>query len=95
MLRIPIARLFHLVWSRVDNDDEAACRLARDPDADVSRLSVEYPTCVRVNGVVKVFVAFKLLPFSLSYLLTARNISVFLMVLARCSSCNRLHSLFD
>ena len=46
------------------------------------------------HGVVKVFVAFKVFPFSPSYLLTARKISVFLMVLARCSSCNRLHSLF-
>ena len=43
-----------------------------------ARMSVEPPTCVRVN-VVKVFLDFKLLPFPLSYLLTARNISVFLL----------------
>ena len=43
------------------------------------RLSVEPPNCFRVNGVVVLFVAFKLLPFSLSYLLTARNNSVFLL----------------
>ena len=40
---------------------------------------MEPPTCVWVNDVVKVFVAFKLLPFSPSYVLTARNISVFLL----------------
>ena len=37
------------------------------------------PTRVRVNDVVIFFVAFKLLPFSLSFLLTARNISVLLL----------------
>ena len=28
---------FHWVWSHIDDDDEAACRLAREPDADVCR----------------------------------------------------------
>ena len=43
------------------------------------RLSVQPPTCVRVNGVVEFFVALKLLPFSLSHLLTARDGSVFFL----------------
>ena len=63
--------VFQWVWSHVNDDDEAVCRLARDPDED--------PPCFRVNGVVIFFVAFKLLPFSLTYLLTAVNISVFLL----------------
>ena len=49
------------------------------PFAGSPRLSLEPPTCVRVNDEVVFFVAFKLLPFSLSYLLTAKNISVFLL----------------
>ena len=36
MLRIPIARLL-VVWSHLDDDDEAVCRLARDPDEVVCR----------------------------------------------------------
>ena len=43
------------------------------------RLLVELSTCFRVNRVVMFFVAFKLLPFLVSYLLIARNISVFLL----------------
>ena len=29
--------VLHWVWSHVDDDDGAACRLAREPDADVCR----------------------------------------------------------
>ena len=43
------------------------------------RLSVEPPTSGRVNGVVEFFVAFKLVPLSLSYLLTVRNVHVFFL----------------
>ena len=51
------------------------------------------PICLRVNHVVIFFVALKLVSFSLSYLLTARNGSVFFSGPCQVSSCNRLHSL--
>ena len=56
--------------------------------------SVESPTCVRVNGVVKVFVVFKSLPFSLSFCGLRGKSLYSCWVLAKCSSCSRLHSLF-
>ena len=82
MLRIPIARLpLGLVpsWRRWRSCLQVGLRAWRRCLQVSPRLSVEPPTCVRVNDAVKVFVALKLLPFSLSYLLTARNISVFLL----------------
>ena len=65
MLRIPIARLpvglirFRRRWR--------SCRQVSP------RLFVEHPSCFRVNCVVEFFDSFELLPFSLSYLLTAKD----------------------
>ena len=77
MLRIPIARL-PMVWSHVD-DEEVGPRSWRSCLQVSPRLFVEPPTCFRVNCVVVFFVALKLLSFSLSYLLTAKSGSVFLL----------------
>ena len=83
MLRIPIARLpLGLVpcWRRWRSFLHVNPRSWRRCLQVSPRLSAEPPTCFRVNGVVVLFIAFKLLPFfSLSSLLIARNISVFLL----------------
>ena len=52
-------------------------KLLEGSATSLTQMSAGFPTCIRVNGVVEFFMAFKLLPFSLSYWLTARNISVF------------------
>ena len=70
MLRFPNARL--PMGPTFRDPDEVVCRFHRDP-------FVEPPTCFRVNRVVIFFVALKLVSFSLSYLLTARNGSVFFL----------------
>ena len=76
--------VFQWVWSHSDDDDEAVCAFACDPDESVLQVSprpfVEPPTCARVNRVVVFFVALELISFSLSYLLTARNGSVFFLL---------------
>ena len=63
--------VFQWVGFQFGDDDEAVCRLARDPDEVVCRFprdpSVEPPTCLRVNRVVIFFDALKVLFFSLSY----------------------------
>ena len=60
------------VWSHFDDDDEAVCRFLRDPLHNLQPF-------FWVNCVVVYFVALKLLSFSLTYLLTARNVSVILL----------------
>ena len=64
--------VFQWVWSHFDDEDEAVCRLARDQDE-------EPPTCFRVNRAVVFFDALEWLSFSLSYLLTAENGSIFFL----------------
>ena len=75
--------VFQWVWSHVDDDNEAVCKLACDPDEFVCRFPRDSLSNLQlvfgVNCVVIFFVALKLLSFSLSYLLTARNGSVFFL----------------
>ena len=71
-----------MVWYHFDDDDEAGCRLALDPDEIVCKFprdSVWNLRPVLVNNVVIFFVALGLLSFSLSYWLTARKGSVFFL----------------
>ena len=67
-----------MVWSHFDDDDEAVCRFPRDPDAVVCRFPRDL-FLLLVNRAVIFFVALNLLSFSRSYLLTARNGSVFFL----------------
>ena len=70
-------------WSHVDDDDEAVCRLACDPDEFVCRfprdcLSNLQPVSGSTTKSYSSF-ALKVVSFSLSYLLSARNVFVFLL----------------